>query len=162
MYTLTKAELVERCKDANVPPFGTKSDMVQRIIAAQKPGVVSAIRHSIPPITIEKHAPSDAYVHHDTQLVFDPQEKHVVGRLENDRVRPLRCEDVHLCLKYKFRYVLPENLGASSANATMTTLDQRLERRLQEISDQTQQEEQRNDDDVDDEEEEEGCVPCVP
>ena len=54
------------------------------------------------------------YEHSPTHLVFDHNEKNVVGLqvYENneiqERVRPLTKEDLNNCLKYGFPYILPE------------------------------------------------------
>lgn len=151
---MTKPELIERCKELNLPLYGTKFDMIQRILASQKPGILSNIRHAIPPIVIRRDSKHNVYLHEPSRLVFDPDEKQVVGRL-NDQgiVQPLQYRDIQQCLLYKFKYTLPENLALTQDQTpqknTETSVDDRLQERLQHILDETH-EPNNNDDDTDD------------
>lgn len=175
LQSLTKNDLIEKCKELNLNCYGTKFDMVQRIMGSQKTGVITDIKHSIPPIKIEKDPETGSYIHSATSLVFDPLDKRVIARKEKDgKLRSLRYEDIKICLKYKFRYLLPENLAADEndspsgdtvssdeekggskssnrpSNVETDCQDTLLEKRLLEIENET-----RQDGHVDDDEEEE-------
>ena len=53
--------------------------------------------------------------HPETSFVFDPKTKKVTGKQnENGKVDPLTEEDIDLCNKYKFSYVLPDNLDSKA------------------------------------------------
>ncbi|GHV49509.1 hypothetical protein AGMMS49579_01420 [Spirochaetia bacterium] len=52
------------------------------------------------------------YIHEPSQLVFDPQTKMVIGKQnENGNIDDININDVSICNKYKFKYIIPENLG---------------------------------------------------
>jgi hypothetical protein len=178
LQTLTKNDLIEKCKELNLNCYGTKFDMVQRIMGSQKKGIITDIKHTIPPIKIEKDPETGSYIHFPTSLVFDPLDKRVIARKENDgKLRSLRYEDIKICLKYKFRYLLPENLAAEendtlsgdtvssdeerskssnrSKNVDTFCQDTILEKRLLEIENDTRQDAHVDDDDEEDEEEDE-------
>jgi len=160
LQSLTKNDLIEKCKVMNLNTFGTKFDMVQRIMASEKTGVLNDIKHSIPPITVHKDSATGKYIHTQTSFVFDPQEKRVIAKMERDgTLRDLQYEDIKVCMKYKFRYTLPENLAIDTKmSGRPTTLkdsvhkDELLERRLQEIEEETSALIDHDDDDDDDEE----------
>ena len=165
LQSLTKNDLIEKCKVMNLNTFGTKFDMVQRIMASEKTGVLNDIKHSIPPITVHKDSATGKYIHTQTSFVFDPQEKRVIAKMETDgTLRDLQYEDIKVCMKYKFRYTLPENLAIDTKmSGRPTTLkdsvhkDELLERRLQEIEEETSglidhDEEEEEDDEIEDDE----------
>ena len=161
LQSLTKNDLIEKCKVLNLNTFGTKFDMVQRIMASEKTGVLNDIKHSIPPITVHMDPATGKYIHTQTSFVFDPQEKRVIAKMEKDgTLRDLQYEDIKVCMKYKFRYTLPENLAietkVSSRHSTVKDTvhkDELLERRLQEIQEETST---SVDDDEEEEDDEEG------
>ena len=114
LQALSKQELIERCRERNVNCYGTKFDMVQRLLSADRKGVLQEIRHKISPVHIKKVG--GQYVHEESGLIFDPRERRVIGRRgEDGNVMSLRYNDIQTCLRYKFRYVLPPNLAESRA-----------------------------------------------
>lgn len=168
LQTLTKQELIEKCRERNVNCYGTKFDMVQRLLSSDKEGVVQKIKHEIPPIRLEKDAETGLYLHKSTSFLFDPTERKVVGRRgvvgEGEKILPLRYKDIQVCLRYKFRYVLPTNLAEKPTvdhppssreeeGNSSTKEDDRLKRRLEEI--QSGVEQHLPEDEDEDEEEEE-------
>jgi len=51
------------------------------------------------------------YEHDETKLVFNKITKEVMGyQLENGEIRDIDVDDIELCKKYKFAYILPKNL----------------------------------------------------
>ena len=149
LQSLTKHDLIEKCKEQNINCYGTKFDMIQRLLASEKNGVINEIKHSIPPIIIEKDPTTGKHIHVRTSLIFDPQEKRVVAKKgEDGSIRPLQYEDIKQCLKYKFRYLLPENLAVDDhekisgengkkSSSEMASRDEVLEKRLKEIEEET-------------------------
>lgn len=157
LQTLSKAELVEKCKEKNLNCYGTKFDMVQRIISTEKVGIVNKIHHKIPQIIIKKDASNAYYIHEESHLVFDINDKKVIGKKQKDgTVSSLTYRDIQQCLKYKFKYILPENLAGmimTSSNKCSDNNDILLENRLKEIEDNTGSNNEAEE--VDDDEEEE-------
>jgi hypothetical protein len=112
LQTLSKNELVLMCQEKNLSTRGTKFDMVQRLTALEKPGILAVIHNALPTLVI--HRKNGRLVHDVTQLVLDNEiNRRVIGRLDGNDVRPLQYEDIQTCLLYKFKYVLPENLSSS-------------------------------------------------
>jgi hypothetical protein len=143
---LSKKDLIEKCKEKNVNSYGTKFELIQRLLVKDKNGVIQEIKHTIPPIYIQKK--NDMYIHEDTQFVFDITDKKVIGKWNDNKIHLLSYDDIQLCLKYKFKYELPENLSFSISKKNQT--DDVFLKRLHEI-----QNEKENDDDNDNDEEEE-------
>lgn len=151
LQALTKHDLIEKCKEQNINCYGTKFDMIQRLLASEKNGVINEIKHSIPPIIIEKDPTTGKHIHVQTSLIFDPQEKRVVAKKGQDgSIHPLQYDDIKQCLKYKFRYLLPENLAVDDhhekisgdengkkSSSEMASRDEVLEKRLKEIEEET-------------------------
>lgn len=121
LQALTKQELMEMCRERNMNCYGTKFDMVQRLLSSEKKGILQEIKHSIPAIRLYKDTASNVFVHPETGLVFDPNERKVVGRRDDGKIVGLTYKDIQTCLRYKFRYVLPTNLAESQF--PKTTLD---------------------------------------
>jgi hypothetical protein len=134
LLTLTKADLIKLCKEKNINAYGTKFEMAQRIISSEKKGVIQEIKHHIPMIYITKDEAGD-HIHEETRLIFDPIEKRVVAKKSFDGKKlPLSYHDVQICLKYKFKYLIPENLTDNlSYNESKEEIDNTLRKRLDEI-----------------------------
>jgi hypothetical protein len=151
LQTLSKADLIKMCQEKNINAYGTKFEMVQRIVSSEKKGIIQEIKHHIPMIYITKDD-SGNYVHEDTRLVFDPKEKRVIFKKSSEgQMLPLSYHDIQLCLKYKFKYKLPENLTDNlTIHESKQDLDESFKKRLEEI-----EKEIVVDDDDEEEEEEE-------
>jgi len=145
LQSLKKQELVELCKEQNINCYGTKLDMIQRLLSCEKGGVISKIKHEIKPIIIKKI--SGRYIHEPTGLVFDEEERVVIGKLTPTGMIDLDYKDIQTCLLYKFRYILPENL-TTNIQVVDKLEDERLKERLHSIETTTNQ----NDDDDDEDE----------
>ena len=51
------------------------------------------------------------FVHAETSFVFDTKTQKVYGKLVGeDKIDELSAEDIDICNKYKFSYILPNNL----------------------------------------------------
>ncbi len=134
LQTLSKADLIKMCQEKNINAYGTKFEMVQRIVSSEKKGIIQEIKHHIPMIYITKDDDGN-YVHEDTRLVFDPKEKRVIFKKSSEgQMLPLSYHDIQLCLKYKFKYKLPDNLTDNlTIHESKKDLDESFKKRLDEI-----------------------------
>lgn len=128
---MKKPELVEICKSQNLKRTGTKAELIARIIEASGGTVsdtgtktsakTSAKTNSVKSVTkkLLSKAPSFAirrnnfgnYVHPESKLVFNNKTQEVIGvQNEDGTIDDLTPEDIDTCNKFKFKYVLPENL----------------------------------------------------
>ena len=113
MNSKKKNELVELCKEMELDTKGNKKDLVARIVKEKtKPNnIMKKIKSSINSIIIKKNK-WDNYEHTPTRFVFNPNNKTVIGKQENDgNVIQLNKDDITICNQYKFKYNLPTNLG---------------------------------------------------
>ena len=132
LENLTKTQLIEMCKTKNLKVSGTKTDLITRIlesesIVVQKPSapvttsssttapvstppVIKKLIEKIPKLEIKKNS-NGHYVHEETSFVFDTKTQKVYGKLTKDNtIEELTPEDIDICNKYKFSYILPNNL----------------------------------------------------
>lgn len=113
----TKTELVTMCKQKNVSSNGTKHDLALRILEVKtesfpKKKTVEEDKDSLI-LRIVKNAHGN-YVHEKTLMVFDPNTKRVMGvQNKNGSIRPLNRNDIDICQKHKFQYVIPDLLDPS-------------------------------------------------
>jgi hypothetical protein len=152
LQSLSKTELIKLCQEKNINAYGTKFDMVKRIISSEKEGIIQEIKHHIPMIYIRKDEMGN-YVHDDTRLVFDSKDKRVIAKKSSDgKILPLSYNDIQLCLKYKFKYILPDNLMDNlNTNESKESIDQSLKKRLEEIEKEIDIDEDEDDDEEDEE-----------
>jgi hypothetical protein len=157
LQSLPKKDLIEKCLAKQLDTRGTKYDLVKRLIAASENTIIQSIIHTRPTIIIEEND-FHQYVHRETLLVFDPTSQMVVGKkhdFHEEITHPLTYPDIQNCLKFKFRYQLPDNLADGSSSHTSseayshTNYDQTLRRRLLQI-----RKPDTNDDSEDDDEQE--------
>ena len=137
LMQLTKQELQEKCKKAGVRSSGTKGELVKYLIEKkpagpktqtkmpefikqsvpaeekkieQKPTIIKKITASQPTFNIRRNKFNN-YEDITTGFVFNNLSKKVIGKQNPDgTVRDLTKEDINICNKYKFQYVLPTNL----------------------------------------------------
>lgn len=117
LQSLPKKELVDMCTNKQLDTRGTKFDLVKRLMATTENSIVQSIVHRRPVITIDKNV-FNHHVHRDTGLVFDQTTQTVYGKkihFDDEQNQPLTYHDIQQCLRYKFRYRLPENLADSSS-----------------------------------------------
>lgn len=116
LMALSKKELVDRCNAKQLDTRGTKFDLVKRLLSSSENSIIHSIVHHRPIINIEKNK-FNQYVHKDTLLVFDFSSQIVVGKKssfeDDEQIYPLTYNDIQNCLKYKFRFRLPDNLADS-------------------------------------------------
>lgn len=134
LIKLGRNELVEMCKGKGLKVGGTKNDLVSRIQqyennktnnvfktenekSSQAKGggpvsnvVINKLVEKIPVIEIKKNKFGN-YEHFDSSLVFDNKTQKIYGKQSSDgTILKLTKEDLDTCNKYKFSYVLPDNL----------------------------------------------------
>lgn len=173
LMKLGRNELVEMCKGKGLKVGGTKNDLVSRIqqyennkttnifkteneksqVKSNGPAsnvVISKLVEKIPVIEIKKNKFGN-YEHFDSSLVFDNKTQKIYGKQSSDgTISKLTKEDIDTCNKYKFSYVLPDNLDEDD--------DEEIEyEEVVEVDDEkvADEEEEEEDDEEQDEEEEE-------
>ena len=121
---LTKTQLIEMCKGKNLKVSGNKIELIARILETessksqpvvqvdipQQPQVIKKLIDKIPKLEIKRNA-AGYFVHAETSFVFDTKTQKVYGKLiSEDQIEELSAEDIDICNKYKFSYILPNNL----------------------------------------------------
>jgi len=124
---LTKTQLIEMCKSKNLKVSGNKSDLIVRIldvesktqlpsqpvvqsVIPQQPQIIKKLVEKIPKLEIKRNA-AGYFVHAETSFVFDTKTQKVYGKLiSEDQIEELSAKDIDICNKYKFSYILPNNL----------------------------------------------------
>jgi hypothetical protein len=122
---LTRSQLVEMCKSKNLKVSGNKTELISRILeheckpsvtnsiplqhTSQPPQIIKKLVEKIPKLEIKRN--SDGYfVHTETSFVFDTKSQKVYGKLIDNKLEELTVDDIDICNKYKFSYILPNNL----------------------------------------------------
>lgn len=137
LMQLTKQELQERCKKAGVRSSGTKNELVKYLLEKKpkpqtkipdfikktvveekksepKPTIIKKISASQPVFNIRRNKFNN-YEDVNTGFVFNNLSKKVIGKQNPDgTVSDLTKEDINICNKYKFQYVLPTNLDKNT------------------------------------------------
>ena len=125
-----KAELQGICKDRKLKVTGKKEELIDRILSFKMKPIQQKITKSNtsdsaktllqslntppPAIRIRRNAWGN-YEHPEHHFVFDKVTSVVVGiQLDNGTVKDLDEESIELCNKYKYKYVLPDNLDKNS------------------------------------------------
>ncbi|MDC0230933.1 SAP domain-containing protein [Aureispira] len=107
--------------------------------------IQTAIKEKIPVIQIRRNQFGN-YEHKETGFVFSKIDKNVIGKQNDSGVLDeLTEDDIELCNKYKFKYVIPSNLNKKSIKDTI----------VDEISDDPDDDDEDDLDDLDDLSEEE-------
>jgi len=129
-----KPELIALCKARGVRSTGTKTELItalqsNKIVDSKKssssptqptktmvvlPDVLKKLKTTIPTIAIRKNQFGN---HEDpnTSFVFDRKTKKVIGKQNDDgTIQDLSKEDINICNKNKYEYVLPFNLDKQS------------------------------------------------
>ncbi len=119
---LSKPELIEMCKSKKLKVSGSKNDWINRIIlnetqnkqqqvkTLEQQTVIKKLVEKIPKLEIKKNAFGN-YEHKETSFIFDSKTQKVYGKQNQDgNIDELSSEDIDLCNKYKFSYLIPNNL----------------------------------------------------
>ncbi len=114
------------------------------------PPIIKKLMSAQPCLAIRRNQHGN-HEHPESGLVFNSKTKKVIGKqMDDGTVADLTTEDINLCNKYKFDFILPENLDAN------TTLDDEqvdeLDEEDIESDDDIEEEELLEDDDIEEEE----------
>lgn len=166
---LSVSELKELCKAKNLKVGGTKNELITRLndyeikkkektvttssshpSSSKENTIVKKLIDKQPTLKVIRNSHGN-YEHEETKLVLDSKTQKVYGKqLDNGKVIPLTKEDIETCNKYKFQYVIPENLDKK--NVTNGD-DDDVEIELEIEEDEEEEEEELDvEEDIDDEE----------
>ena len=132
ILTMKVPELKAMCKKKGLKATGKKEELLALLLKGEsgstqvkteaKPEktkspvtatVVKKLSNANSTIALRKNAHGN-HEHPETSFVFDPKTKKVIGKQnENSNIDPLTEEDIDICNKYKFSYVLPDNLDSN-------------------------------------------------
>ena len=110
----TKPELLERLNGGETSlavkqPIGGKKRKLDA--EPETPSIIKSIQTTIQCVKLEKNKFGN-FEHSETHLVFDRVTQHVIGKQdESGAIHGITVEDIELCNKFKFKYVLPDNLN---------------------------------------------------
>ena len=169
---LNKKELGELCKSNKLKVSGTKDEVINRLIEHERnknnyvPPVTSSKKTSpsvkpvikkleakIPAVTIVRNSHGN-YEHKDTSFVFNNKTQKVIGKQNSDgSVCDLTTEDINICHKYKFPYIIPENLNKTKGNNKKNEDEDDDEEDDIEIEEEEEEEEEAEEEVEDDEDE---------
>ena len=157
---LTKPELIELCKTKNLKTKGTKAELIEilskeetnKIVVKSTENMNTKLVAKVPSIAIKRNQFQN-FEHEETSFVFDNKEKKVYGKQNPDgSISPLTKDDINLCNKYKFTYIIPDNLYSKNTK----TEDEDLEELDDDINvEEENEEENEEEDDLEEVEEEE-------
>jgi hypothetical protein len=137
---MKKPELIDICKQYGYDTSGTKPDIIDNIMnkkqATEKPvkqvvakkaavvvpphkDILAKLKASIPPVLIKRNE-HDNFEHSETHFVFNQKTTEVIGvQLDDGTVRALIRDDIEICNKYNFKYVVPFNLSGDQADSNV-------------------------------------------
>ena len=122
------AELKVMLKSKGLKVSGKKADLIARIlnggdskpkkkanVRKNTPKIIKELTENISHIQIRRNSFGN-FEHHETRLVFNKETQEVIGKQNDDgTLSDLTKEDIESCNKYKFKYVLPENLNKQTS-----------------------------------------------
>ena len=164
------AELKAILKSKGLKVGGKKADLIARILngddskpkkktKVQKntPKIIKELTENISHIQIRRNSFGN-FEHQETRLVFNKETQEVIGKQNDDgTLSDLTKEDIEMCNKYKFKYVLPENLNKQTSldNVKIDEMedDEEEDEDDEETKENSSNELEINDDEDEDEEE---------
>jgi hypothetical protein len=147
IFGMTVVELQALCKVRGLKSSGKKQDLIDRLIGKESapsatkpatsasttapskkkpttatedavPKVVKQVQSTLQPVSIKKNSFGN-FEHNETGFVFDKITQKVIGRQnKSGSIDPLNDADIEVCNKFKFKYVIPENLNTTSVATT--------------------------------------------
>lgn len=137
---LTRNELSAQCKARGLKASGTKQELLDRLtggsasapvevvptktkkskkVAEEPKKVINAIQSTIKAVELKKNKFGN-FEHSETGFVFDRGSHEVVGKQSDDgKVMPLVEDDIEQCNKFKFKYIIPENLNSKNSKVVV-------------------------------------------
>tara|TARA_Y100000389_G_scaffold45982_1_gene40860 strand:- start:6345 stop:6923 length:579 start_codon:yes stop_codon:yes gene_type:complete len=110
---MKRNELIEVCKKRELSTSGTKKDLIKRILKKEnkKENIVDKLDLSLNSVIIKKNSFGN-YVHSPTRFVFNKDNKSVVGKEDEEgQILKLDKNDIDICNRYKFKFIVPEDLN---------------------------------------------------
>ena len=98
----------------------TKKDAEEPV---QKP-VIKSVQATIKPMEIKKNKFGN-FENPETGFIFDRASREVIGKQGADgKVLPLEESDIETCNKFKFKYVLPDNLNSKDKKVVIEDMEE--------------------------------------
>ena len=144
--SMKKPELVKVCKELGISDKGNKKDLIARIEKkkTRKETIVEKLNVSLNSIIIKKNKFGN-YIHTPTKFVFNKDTKSVIGKEDDDgNILQLTQNDINICNKYKFKYVMPDDLNNNNN-------DEEIEDEI--IDDESEEEDEEDEEDEEEEDE---------
>jgi len=159
---LKKDDLIQICKDKGLSYTGKNKGQLVNLINKSNTGISKQINKFKPIISIKKNSFGN-FVHDDTKFVFDKVNKFVIGKQNQDGTinNNINETDIDLCNKYKFKYVLPENLDVNveeveeEEEEEEEVEEEEVEEEEEEVEEEVEEEEEEEEEEVEEEEVEE-------
>lgn len=121
------AELKAMCKKKGYKVSGKKADLIHRILnggdvkkkvkkktVKEIPKIIKKLSDNISTIQIRKNQFGN-FEHSETKFIFNKETQQVIGKQNEDgTIDDLEKSDVELCHKFKFKYIIPENLNKNN------------------------------------------------
>ena len=134
LYSFTLPILKGLCKERNIKVSGKKEELISRLLSNNiinddkivKVEKVEKIKKKSPvkipniikniekPIINVRRNQFGNYEHMETHLVFNKDNKVFAYQNDDGNLRNLLKDDIELCKKFKFEYIIPENLCINS------------------------------------------------
>jgi hypothetical protein len=111
----TKDVIIKLLLQGNNVPVDSGTSKIQSKKVEEKATVVKPVLNKlaslVPSIMIHKNKHGN-FEHSETGFVFDKQHRKVIGKQssKDEKIEPLTVDDIDICNKYKFQFVLPTNL----------------------------------------------------
>ena len=122
-----KADLIERLKDPTNPENKTGGKRVKKSLFKTRDisKIISQLQGAVSSLAVRKNS-EGKYVHLETNLVFDPHTRKVIGRWKDNQVKWLTKSDVEMCLTLGVQFELPENLDLGIVKVVDKTVEEVL------------------------------------
>lgn len=144
-----KADLIERLKDPTNPENKTGGKRVKKSLFKTRDvsKIISQLQGVVSSLAVRKNS-EGKYVHLETNLVFDPHTRKVIGRWKDNQVKWLTKSDVEMCLTLGVQFELPENLDLGIVKVVDKTVEEVLgdDDFKDDIDDESDEEEEISDD----------------
>jgi hypothetical protein len=141
---MKKPELIDICKQHGYDTSGTKPDIIDHImnkkpapvkqaivkksdaVAPPHKDILAKLKAVIPPVLIKRNEHNN-FEHSETRFIFNNKTTEVIGvQLDDGDVRTLTRDDIEICNKYNFKYVIPFNLSSDKTESILS-VDEELD-----------------------------------
>ncbi len=139
-----KVDLVHRLENPGLPENRTKGKSKSIYKGQDLSKVLSLLNQSYASRAIRKND-QGYYVDLETQLVFDPVTKKVVGKWRDDQVKHLNQHDVEKCVELRLAHEIPENLDYGTTKVVEAEIEELDEDDFKDHGDESEEEEESGD-----------------